>query len=46
MKTIHVSNETWKTLQHLKLEKGYKTLDEAIASLLSNGMEEGDDDGR
>lgn len=40
MKTIHVSNETWRTLQHLKLEKGYKTLDEAITSLLSNGQEE------
>ena len=40
MKTIHVSNETWRSLQELKLGKGYKTLDDVISYLLSNGREE------
>ena len=34
VKTIHVSHETWKALQVIKLENGFRSLDEAIRFLL------------
>ncbi len=42
VKTIHVSNGTWRSLQEIKLDRGYKTLDEAITHLLSNRGEKGE----
>ena len=46
MKTIHVSNETWRSLQELKLGKGYKTLDDVISYLLQTIEKRRKNDGR
>jgi len=37
MKMIKVSEENWKKLMHLKIEKGFSSVDDVITYLLRGG---------